>query len=122
MTSFANVFGSSDQQEIYSNNYGINSTNDIGNHQGSNDFSNIDLDQQPPSSSKEHHSPYLSLNGAATFQTDSSSTAGAIPNIPSHSQSFSSQQLSSSIMKYFRNSFNFLLIFLRQNFFIKCND
>jgi len=112
MTSFANVFGSSDQQEIYSNNYGINSTNDIGNHQGSNDFSNIDLDQQPPSS-KEHHSPYHSLNGAATFQTDSSSTAGAIPNNPSHNQSFSSEQLSSSIMKYFRNSFNFLFIFLR---------
>ncbi|CAF0792894.1 unnamed protein product [Adineta steineri] len=96
MASFASTFGSSDQEHIYSNNAAINSTNSIHNHQESNNFSNIDLDQQL-TPSKDHNSLYVSLNDAATFQTDSSSaTAGAIPNSLSHNQSFASQQISSS--------------------------
>ena len=65
MTSFASAFGSSDEGE--------NNTND---HQGSNHFSSIDLGPQ------SNKSPYVSLNDAATFQTNALSTADAMPNIP----------------------------------------
>jgi hypothetical protein len=102
MTSFASAFDSSDQGDNYSNNIAINSTNNINDYQGFNSFSNIDLDQQP-TSSKIHYSSYLTLTDTtAAFQTNSSSTAGAIPNIPSHNSSFSSQERSSSMIKYFK--------------------
>jgi hypothetical protein len=104
MTSFASAFGRSDQEDNYSNNIEINSTND---YQGLNNFSNIDLDQQP-TLFKEDYSSYLTLNHAAaaagTFQTTSSSTAGAIVNNPSHSPPFSSEERSSSMIKCFKIS------------------
>jgi len=101
MTSFASAFGRPDQEDDYLNNIGINSTSD---YQGLNNFSNIDLDQQPLSS-KDDYSSHLTLNhAAATFQTNSSSTAGAILNNPSHSPPFSSEERSSSMIKCFKIS------------------
>jgi len=101
MTSFASAFGSSDQKDNYSNNIEINLTNNNNDDQELNHFSNIDLGQQSLSS-KEYCTPFLNLSdAAATFQTDSSSTAGAIPNSPSHSPSFSSQERSFSKIKCF---------------------
>jgi hypothetical protein len=99
MTSFASAFGSSNQGENYSNNIGINSSNNL---QESNHFSNVDLGQQS-SPFKDQYPSYVSLNDAATFQTDSLSTADAIPNNPSHTQSFSSQEISSSKINIFSN-------------------
>jgi hypothetical protein len=91
MTSFASAFGSSDYEDNYSNNTGIHSTTNLVNdHQELNDFSNIDLDQQPKLIQEQFPS-YRSLNDAAMFQTDSPSTAGAILNNPSRSPEYSSQ-------------------------------
>lgn len=108
MTSFASAFGSSEHEDNYSNKNGINSINNLNDYQELSSFSNIDLDQQTTttttSSSKEYFkSPYPTLNdtAAATFQTDTSSTAGAIFNSPSHSPSFSSEERSSRMKKCF---------------------
>ncbi|UJR33763.1 hypothetical protein I4U23_021190 [Adineta vaga] len=79
MTSFTSAFGSTDQERTYSNDFGTNSTN---HNQESINFSTIDLEQRTTSSFNNHPSLYVSLNDAATFQTDSSSTAGAISNTP----------------------------------------
>jgi hypothetical protein len=80
MTSFASAFGSSDYEDNYSNNNGMNSND----HQGLNYFSNVDLDHQQTTSTQEPFSSYRSLNDAGI---DSLSTAGAILNNPSHSPS-----------------------------------
>jgi hypothetical protein len=100
MTSFANAFGSSDHEQGYSNNIENGLFNNINNQQGSNHFSSIDLDQQL-TASKEQHSSYMKLNDAATFQTDSSSTAGAIPNLLPSSPVLSSKDLSASRIECF---------------------
>jgi hypothetical protein len=110
MTSFASAFGSSDQGQIYSNNNGMYPTNNL---QELNQFSNIDLDQQPPSS-KEQYPSYTSLDDAATFQSDSLSAADAIlSNNPSHNRPFSSQEISSSqtpnIFELHKHIVNFIL-------------
>ena len=80
MTSFATAFGSSDYEDNYDE---INSNK----QQEINQFSNIDLGLGQQQASYEQFSSYRSVNDAATFRTDSSSTAGAILNSPSHSSS-----------------------------------
>ncbi len=104
MTSFVTVFGSSDQENHYSNNTGMNSINNMNNH-----FSNIDLDQQP-TSSNEHYSPYLSLNDAVTCQTDTLLTADAMPNILSHNPPFSSQEQRRSSQIKCLNFFDYVFL------------
>ncbi|CAF3341960.1 unnamed protein product [Rotaria sp. Silwood1] len=95
MTSFASTFGSSDEGQNYSSNIGTNSTKNTDDHQESNNFSSIDLDQQQISS-KEYHSPYVSLNDAATFQTEPSAMTSIITNNPSRNPPFSSQEFLSN--------------------------
>jgi hypothetical protein len=82
MTSFASAFGSSDHDETTS---GINLNNSPNNHQqGSNNFSNIDLDQQSISP-QQQHSSYVSLTDAATFRTDASTTNNNVSRVPTSS-------------------------------------
>jgi hypothetical protein len=90
MTSFASAFGSSDQDET---NSGI-----PDNHQqGSNNFSSIDLDQQPISF-QQQHSSYVSLADAATFRNDSTTTANNVARVPSSSsQDLPANNLSNAI-------------------------
>ena len=110
MTSFASAFGSSDQEDNYSNNVYANLTNNNNDNQGLRNFSSINLDEQA-TSSKEDSSSYLTFHDAAvTLQTDTSSTAGAIPHRLSYSPSYSSQERSSSIIKIFQ-SFSLKIFF-----------
>ncbi|CAF3235418.1 unnamed protein product [Rotaria socialis] len=95
MASFASTFGSLDDGQHFSSNIDMNATKNTANHQESNNFSSVDLDQQLILS-KEHHSPYVSLHDAATFQTDSLSMTGSIVNNPSRTSPFSSQEFLSS--------------------------
>ena len=86
MTSFAKAFDTTDENENNSSNIEMNSTKI---DERLNNFSNIDLDQQP--------TPYVSLTDAATFQTESSSsTTTATSNNFPQSPSFLSQEFFSS--------------------------
>lgn len=109
MTSFASAFGSSEHEDNYSNNKNLN---DLNNYQNLSSFSNIDLDQQVTTSSKEYYSPYPTLNNtSATLQTDTSSTAGAILNNPSRIPRYSTQEYSSSMIKCLSRFFSLKILF-----------
>jgi hypothetical protein len=85
MTSFASAFGSSGHDEHNLNNPETNLNNFIDNHQQeSNNFSSIDLDQQP-ASSQPQHSAYVSLTDAATLRTDSNASNNNVARVPSSS-------------------------------------
>lgn len=122
MASFASTFGPSDEGQVFSNNNTADSTKKPNDHQTSNNFSSVDLDQQL-SSAKDYRSPYISLSDAATFQPDSSSMTSSIPNSPSRNPVFSSQELHSSKMKFFAIYLKFIsnLITLRSKFFFEYN-
>lgn len=122
MTSFANTFGSSGEEQNYASNIGMNSTRNTEDDQGPSNFSSIDLGQQS-SVFKQQHSPYVSLNDAATFQTESSSISNNMLSNPSRSSPFSSQELFAGRLKYFgiyQNSVYLLLFcFVRSTTLIK---
>lgn len=86
MTSFASAFGS-DHAETNSSVNNLNNSSD--NHQqGSNNFSNIDLDAQPSSpeqqQQQQQHSSYVSLSDAATFRTESPITSSVSQDLSSN--------------------------------------
>jgi len=67
MTTFATAFSSSDQEDKnYSDTFGMNPTND---------FSNVDLDQQVVSFENHHSSAYLSFNKPVILENNLSSSS-----------------------------------------------